>query len=96
MGARYCNHQRFKPLHDKGKPLWKFKKGDHRLYCARIQKGNELIVVLFNGWIKDKEGKKEKESREIEKAIDLYAEFQNEFQGGTFDVLATIKHKGRG
>jgi hypothetical protein len=37
--------------------------------------------VLFNGWIKDKEGKTDREKREIEKAIDLYTEFSEEFPG---------------
>ena len=92
MGARYCNHERFKPLHDKGKPLWEFKEGDHRLYCARLVKENRLIIALFNGWIKDRRGRTEKEEREIEKAVGLYEEFKVEFQGGSYDVLAAIKH----
>jgi len=39
-------------------------------------------IVLFNGWIKDKNGKSEREDREIEKAIDLYKEFLAEYPGG--------------
>jgi len=93
MGAPYCNHQRFKPLHDKGKPLWEFKEGDHRLYCARLVKGSKLIVALFNGWIKDRRGRTEKEAREIDKAVGLYAEFTKEFQGGSYDVLEAVINK---
>jgi hypothetical protein len=81
-GADYCNHQRFRPLTGKGKPLWEFKEHDHRLYCfRRILRANLILVVLFNGWIKDKEGKTDREKREIEKAIDLYTEFSEEFPG---------------
>jgi hypothetical protein len=78
----YCNHQRFRPLSAKGKPLWEFKEHDHRLYCFRKVVANMIIVALFNGWVKDKQGKTEKEAREIEKALCLYAEFMNEFPGG--------------
>jgi len=80
----YCNDQRFRPLKGKAKPLWEFKEHDHRLYCfRRTAQTNVIIVVLYNGWIKDKEGKTEREGREIEKALDLHAEFMAEFPGGS-------------
>jgi len=41
-----------------------------------------MDVVLFNGWIKDKEGKSKQEEREIEKAISLYNDFLAEYPGG--------------
>jgi hypothetical protein len=83
QGADYVNCQRFRALQKAGKPLWELKEHDHRLYCARIQLDLERIdVVLLNGWIKDKDGKTEKETREIEKAQTLYIEFSNEFPGG--------------
>jgi hypothetical protein len=76
MGAPYCNHQRFKPLHEDGKPLWEFKESDHRLYCHRqVLQANALFIVLFNGWVKQRKGKTDKERREIEKAIQLYQQF---------------------
>src|SRR5580704_2961681 len=75
-GANYCNHQRFKPLHDNGKPLWEFKESDHRLYCHRqVLAANTLFIVLFNGWVKQKKGKTDREHREIEKAIEFYRHF---------------------
>ena len=82
-GVEYENQQRFHPLHGKGKPLWEFKEHDHRMYCARLPRtAGRMDVVLFNGWIKDKDGKSEREDREIEKAIDLYKEFLAEYPGG--------------
>jgi hypothetical protein len=81
MGAKYCNQQRFTALRRNGKPLWEFKEHDHRLYCHRIVKENRITVVLYNGWIKDKEGKTGKEDREIEKALSLHEEFMQEFPG---------------
>lgn len=90
MGARYNNQQRFWSLSGNGKPLWEFKEHDHRLYCARLVKGEKIIVVLFNGWIKDKPGKTERETREIQKALDLYKEFNCEFHGGSYDVLDAL------
>ncbi|MGO4882189.1 MAG: hypothetical protein ACLP59_15355 [Bryobacteraceae bacterium] len=61
-GVQYENQQRFHALHGDGKPLWEFKEHDHRLYCARLQRGTDrLDVVLFSGWIKDKKGRTEKE-----------------------------------
>jgi len=81
-GAKYCNQQRFWPLHGEGKPLWEFKEADHRLYCIRIVNKNNIIAVLLNGWVKDKRGKSREEAREIEKAKSLYEEFQREFPGG--------------
>lgn len=82
QGYSYCNHERFTPLRDAGKPLWEFKEHDHRLYCARQAYSSYLVVVLFNGWIKDKKGKTDREVREIQRAIDLYGEFLAEFPGG--------------
>jgi hypothetical protein len=82
IGAGYCNQQRFWPLHGNGKPLWEFKEHDHRLYCFRIVKGSSITVVLFNGWTKDKKGKTEREAREIQRALDVHAEFMEEFPGG--------------
>ena len=82
-GTQYENHQRFRPLGGKGKPLWEFKEHDHRIYCTRIpRKPPAMDVVLFNGWIKDKEGKSKQEEREIEKAISLYNDFLAEYPGG--------------
>jgi hypothetical protein len=79
---KYSNQQRFWPLSEKGKPLWEFKEHDHRIYCFRSLVGNSVVIVLFNGWIKDKKGKTEKETREIEKAQTVYSEFLQEFPGG--------------
>jgi hypothetical protein len=42
-----------------------------------------VTVVLFNGWVKDKEGKTDKEDREITRALSLYQEFLQEYPGGT-------------
>jgi hypothetical protein len=79
LGASYCNHQRFKPLHEYGKPLWEFKESDHRLYCHRqVLAANTLFIVLFNGWVKQKKGKTDREQREIEKAIEFYKQFVHE------------------
>jgi hypothetical protein len=78
-GSIYYNHQRFKPLHEYGKPLWEFKESDHRLYCHRhVLAANALFIVLFNGWVKQKKGKTDKEHREIDKAIDFYRQFLQE------------------
>jgi hypothetical protein len=83
QGAEYANHQRFRPLHGAGKPLWELKEHDHRLYCARVCVGPENIdLILFNGWAKDKQGKTRREDREIEKAQLLYGEFLKEYPGG--------------
>jgi hypothetical protein len=83
QGSSYENHQRFCPLHGSGKPLWEFKEHDHRLYCARFPRaGGKVDVILYNGWKKDKEGKNRQEVREIEKAVDLHAEFLAEYPGG--------------
>jgi hypothetical protein len=89
----FCNQQRFWPLHKMGKPLWEFKEFDHRLYCLRRSgKGGVVTVVLFNGWVKDKRGKTDREDREIERALDLYNEFLREFpEGGAHDKL--LGHK---
>jgi hypothetical protein len=84
QGASYCNYQRFRPLSGRGKPLWEFKEHDHRLYCFRRvgQQNTTVVLVLFNGWAKQKTGKTKKEHREIECAMEVYAEFMNEFPGG--------------
>lgn len=82
-GSSYENHQRFRPLRAKGKPLWEFKEHDHRLYCARFSRRDGRVdIILFNGWTKDKQGKTEREDREIEKAQSLYTEFLREYPGG--------------
>jgi len=41
-----------------------------------------VTIVLFNGWVKDKDGKTDREQREIEKALDLHKEFLREFPEG--------------
>ena len=82
IGSDYCNHERFRPLHDAGKPLWEFKQHDHRLYCFRHAFEKSIHVVLFNGWIKEKRGKTEEENRQIVRAKDLYQEFMTEYPGG--------------
>lgn len=89
----YVNQERFRPLQKDGKPLWEFKEHDHRLYCCRAVKGPRLIVVLLNGWVKDKEGKGKQEAREIQKALNLYAEFIEELNGGEYDVLEAVINK---
>jgi|SRR5580704_4937965 hypothetical protein len=84
MGAKYCNDVRFKQLHGRGKPLWEFKEHAHRLYCLRqvLQGGIFVNIVLFYGWAKKSAGRTEKEDREIQKAVDLYNEFLQEYPGG--------------
>jgi len=82
MGSAYCNHERFRPLHGYGKPLWELKEFDHRQYCVRNVWADAVTLVLLNGWVKGKEGKTEKEKREIERALGLYQEFICEFPGG--------------
>lgn len=75
MGARYLNSERFKPLQDKGKPLWEFKEHDHRLFCFRKQTGDSVVIVLLNGWVKDKAGRSKEEAREITRAQGVLADF---------------------
>jgi len=83
MGADYCNQDRFKPLKDAGKPLWEFKEFDYRLFCFRhVLPEKRIEVVLFNGWVKDKDGRHEKEDREIATAKCFYKEFLSEYPGG--------------
>jgi len=82
MGPAYCNSQRFRPLGGVGKPLWEFKEFDHRLYCHRQVIKDRIVVILFNGWAKDKAGRTAREDREIQKAQDLYAEFLDELRKG--------------
>lgn len=82
MGASYELHQRFHPLHDAGKPLWEFKKHDHRLFCVREVAGGSVTIVLLNGWVKDKEGRAAaQEAREIAKAKSLYEEYLKAVKG---------------
>jgi membrane-associated protease RseP (regulator of RpoE activity) len=81
-GTIYCNSQRFRPLSGRGKPLWEFKEFDHRVYCLRsVTDGGTVDIVLLSGWVKQKEGKSQKEDREIKRAMELYQEFVNE-RGG--------------
>jgi hypothetical protein len=76
MGARYQIPERFKPLKGGGKPLWEFKEFDHRVYSLRTVIDQERVeVVLFNGWVKDKRGKSDEETRRIEEAKGYYAEY---------------------
>jgi hypothetical protein len=82
VGPTYCNSQRFRPLGGLGKPLWEFKEFDNRLYCARLVVKEKIIVVIFNGWTKDKEGRTAREDREIQRAQVLYEEFLNELSKG--------------
>jgi hypothetical protein len=85
-GSAYCNQQRFRPLTGAGKPLWEFKEHDHRLYCSRkegLRDSRTVTVVLFNGWVKDKDGRTQKEDREIDKALTLHREFLMEYPEGT-------------
>ena len=71
------NHQRYRPLGGKGKPLWEFKEHGDRIYCERLEiNGNQVLITLFNGWSKDKEGKTKREDAEILKAQTLYREFR--------------------
>lgn len=82
-GAQYHQQQQFRPLSGHGKPLWEFKEHDHRLYCYRKPyEGASVLIVLLNGWVKDKEGKTREEDREIEKAQSLCNEYMNEYPGG--------------
>lgn len=79
MGAVYQNSQRFKPLGGEGKPLWEFKEFDHRIFCCRIVTGQYVEVVLFNGWIKDKDDRSGREERSrIQNAQHLYQEYLTE------------------
>jgi hypothetical protein len=80
MGADYVNRERFKPLRDRGKPLWEFKEHDHRLYCAREVNGKFVQVILFNGWSKDKDGRTKEEDSQIATAQSLLAEYQEELK----------------
>src|SRR5262249_37133716 len=78
MGLRYINSERFKPLGGEGKPLWEFKEHDHRLYCHREVRGDFVHAILLNGWVKGKEKGKLQETREIERAKSLLAEYLTE------------------
>lgn len=79
--VEFCNPQRFKPLHGAAKPLWEFKEDDHRLYCVRFVHGKHLTVVLLDGWVKGG-NRKNREDREIEKALGLLDEFLMEYPNG--------------
>jgi hypothetical protein len=84
MGAEYYNPQRFKPLVGNGTPLWEFKEFDHRLYCYRRPDATNVNVevVLFNGWVKDKEGRSREEVEKVATAQSLLSEFLAEYPGG--------------
>ena len=76
------NPQRYKPLGEEGKPLWEFKQHDERLYFERIVfEGQNVLITLFNGWTKDKEGRTKREDNEIQRAKRLYEQLQLE-RGG--------------
>lgn len=78
------NPQRYKPLIGNGKPLWEFKEHDNRIYCERLViDGNKVLITLFNGWSKDKEGRTNRENTEIAKAQTLYLEFRPKKGDGT-------------
>lgn len=82
MGAAYYIHERFKPLHGEGKPLWEFKHSQHRLYCERTELPDRCVrIVLLSGWIKDKAGKAQQEAREIKTAKALLTEMQRVEKG---------------
>jgi hypothetical protein len=75
--------ERYKPLTGDGKPLWEFKQHDDRIYCERlVVGGNKVLIMLFNGWTKDKAGRTRREDIEIVKAQNLYQEFRPQ-KGGT-------------
>lgn len=83
MGTSYPSiHERYRPLTGEGKPLWEFKEFDYRLYCHRSVENQTVLIVLLNGWVKQKKGKTNREDREIAKAKDLLEEFMAEFPGG--------------
>lgn len=82
IGASYQNPQRFKALQGKGKPMWEFKEHGHRIYCYRRVLDQRVAAVLLSGWDKDKEGRTDREDREIQAAHGLLAEFMAEFPGG--------------
>lgn len=93
---RYCNRERFCPLHRNGKPLWEFKEGAYRLYCFRKETTTgKVIIVLFHGWKKSKKGKTEMEDREITKAVSLYKEFWGEYPEETHERLGNKQHAAR-
>jgi hypothetical protein len=75
-------HQRYRPLSGKGKPLWEFKEHGDRIYCERLTVGRNVLITLFNGWSKDKEGRTNREDMEILKAQNLCLEFRPQ-KGGS-------------
>ncbi|MGA8643353.1 hypothetical protein [Candidatus Binatus sp.] len=87
MGAEYEIHSRFKPLHNEGKPLWEFKEHAHHFYAVREvftltdrtgQDRKIAVVVLLDGWKKEKGGKGKKEERDrIGGALNLYNEYRS-------------------
>lgn len=80
-GRSHENHQRFRALKDKGKPLWEFKEFDHRVYCCRICTGEKVECILLFGWTKQKSGKSREEDAAIASAKRLYDEYQLEKTG---------------
>jgi hypothetical protein len=85
LGIDYQIHERFKPLHGEGKPLWEFKEHGHRLYCLRrgTDVAGSVTVILLSGWKKDKDGKRSNEEREeIKKAQHLREEYEETLTGG--------------
>jgi hypothetical protein len=84
MGADYQIHERFKPLHGEGKPLWEFKEHGHRLYCIRVTgAAGSVTIVLLNGWKKDKVGRGANEERQkIKNAQRLREEYVKRGTGG--------------
>jgi hypothetical protein len=77
IGRSYYNRERFKPLQDKGKPLWEFKQFDHRLYCCRECKGEWVKIILLYGCVKQKSGKTKSENAEIATAMRIFEEYEN-------------------
>jgi hypothetical protein len=81
IGRTYHNGERYKPLKDKGKPLWEFKQHDHRLYCCRECKGEWVKVILLCGWVKQKSGKTKSENAEIATAMRIFEEYEKSKEG---------------
>jgi hypothetical protein len=76
IGSDFSIDERFTSLHDEGKPLWEFKEHHWRLYCHRIQSGKTVVIILLNGWKKDKKGRRTAEEKvEIQRAQNLRKEY---------------------
>jgi hypothetical protein len=86
-GKSYCIPDRFKPLRDSGKPLWEFKQHALRLYALRQVVDQRIVVILFNGWSKSKEGKTQRENDKIVQAKTLFAEYLNEKKGEQHELV---------